>query len=135
MSLPRPVKPSTSLLKSVREALFFPSLSPLICLVASFDLIIMVSFIDVLNCYIICACCNVILKTICYKSTCFHFIIEGNCHPTIGDENKKTLLDLRVQDHLLRLIQHEDRIVRRNSCMALGVLAGHRKSKIYYFSD
>ncbi|ELT95018.1 hypothetical protein CAPTEDRAFT_165326 [Capitella teleta] len=45
------------------------------------------------------------------------------------DENKKALLDLNVHDHLLRLIQHEDRVVRRNSAMALGVLASYSEAR------
>lgn len=44
-----------------------------------------------------------------------------------GDENRKTLLDLNVIDPLLNLIQHEDRIVRRNATMALGALASNGK--------
>ena len=42
-----------------------------------------------------------------------------------GDENRRTLLDLGAVDSLLRLIQHEDRVVHRNACMALGSMAGH----------
>ncbi|XP_067661533.1 armadillo repeat-containing protein 3-like [Haliotis asinina] len=41
------------------------------------------------------------------------------------DENKKTLLDLDAIDPLLRLVQGEDRTVRRNACMALGVMCAH----------
>ncbi|XP_074650808.1 armadillo repeat-containing protein 3-like [Tubulanus polymorphus] len=41
------------------------------------------------------------------------------------DENKKVLLDLGTVDKLLKLIQSEDRIVRRNACMAFGVMAAH----------
>ncbi|XP_046553420.1 armadillo repeat-containing protein 3-like [Haliotis rubra] len=41
------------------------------------------------------------------------------------DENKKTLLDLDSIDPLLRLVQGEDRTVRRNACMALGVMCAH----------
>ncbi|XP_064636368.1 armadillo repeat-containing protein 3-like isoform X2 [Lineus longissimus] len=41
------------------------------------------------------------------------------------DENKKILLDLGAVDKLLKLIQNEDRIIRRNACMALGVMAAH----------
>merc|ERR1712150_42776 len=41
------------------------------------------------------------------------------------DENRKVLLDLNCIDPLLRLIQHEERTVRRNACMALGVMAAH----------
>lgn len=43
----------------------------------------------------------------------------------LGDENKKLLLDLGAVDALLKLVQHEDRIIRRNACMALGVMALH----------
>ncbi|KAL5011438.1 hypothetical protein ScPMuIL_009989 [Solemya velum] len=42
-----------------------------------------------------------------------------------GDENKKQLLDLGCMDPLLRLMQSEDRIVRRNACMAVGSMTGH----------
>lgn len=45
----------------------------------------------------------------------------------LGDENKKTLLDLDSIDPLLRLVQGEDKTVRRNACMALGVMCAHRK--------
>ncbi|CAH1777612.1 unnamed protein product [Owenia fusiformis] len=41
------------------------------------------------------------------------------------DENKKVLLDLGAVDPLLRLAQCEDRIVRRNASMALGVMTAH----------
>ena len=45
-----------------------------------------------------------------------------------GDENKKQLLDLGAAEALLKLLASEDRIVRRNACMAIGVLTAHRKS-------
>ena len=45
--------------------------------------------------------------------------------PSPGDENKKILLDLGALDGLLRLINHEDRIVRRNACMCIGVMSTH----------
>lgn len=48
-----------------------------------------------------------------------------------GDENKKQLLDLGAGEALLKLMQSEDRIVRRNACMALGVMTANRK---YLFS-
>ncbi|XP_061165179.1 armadillo repeat-containing protein 3-like isoform X5 [Saccostrea echinata] len=41
------------------------------------------------------------------------------------DENKKQLLDLGAGEALLKLMQSEDRIVRRNACMALGVMTAH----------
>ncbi|KAJ8298392.1 hypothetical protein KUTeg_024923 [Tegillarca granosa] len=41
------------------------------------------------------------------------------------DENKKMLLDLGAVDHLLHLIQSEDRVVRRNACMAVGSMAAN----------
>ena len=44
-----------------------------------------------------------------------------------GDENKKQLLDLNAVEHLLALMQSEDKIVRRNACMAVGVMTAHRK--------
>lgn len=43
-----------------------------------------------------------------------------------GDENKKQLLDLGAGEALLKLMQSEDRIVRRNACMAMGVMTAHR---------
>lgn len=43
-----------------------------------------------------------------------------------GDENKKQLLDLGAIEALLKLMQSEDRIVRRNACMAMGVMTAHR---------
>ncbi|XP_067948089.1 armadillo repeat-containing protein 3-like [Watersipora subatra] len=42
-----------------------------------------------------------------------------------GDENKKTLLDLGAVDHLLKLLQHDDRMVRRNACMVFGLMTSH----------
>ena len=39
------------------------------------------------------------------------------------DENRITLLNLGAIDGLLKLVQHEDKIVRRNACMCLGVMA------------
>ncbi|KAK3099626.1 hypothetical protein FSP39_007188 [Pinctada imbricata] len=41
------------------------------------------------------------------------------------DENKKMLLDLGAGEALLKLMQSEDRIVRRNACMAIGVMTAH----------
>ncbi|XP_034303811.2 armadillo repeat-containing protein 3 isoform X4 [Magallana gigas] len=41
------------------------------------------------------------------------------------DENKKQLLDLGAGEALLKLMQSEDRIVRRNACMAMGVMTAH----------
>lgn len=43
-----------------------------------------------------------------------------------GDENKKQLLDLGAGEALLKLMQSEDRIVRRNACMAMGVMTANR---------
>ena len=48
----------------------------------------------------------------------------------VGDENKKQLLDLGAMEHVLHLMQSEDKIVRRNSCMVTGVMTGHRKFSI-----
>ena len=45
--------------------------------------------------------------------------------PLSGDENKKALLDLNAHEALLSLITHEERVVRRNAVMALGVMASH----------
>ena len=62
------------------------------------------------------------------------YYFDGFCHlisgkriiiVCAGDENKKALLDLDAVDGLLKLVQHEDRIVRRNACMALGVMASY----------
>lgn len=44
----------------------------------------------------------------------------------VGDENKKQLLDLGVGEVLLKLMQSEDRIVRRNVCMVMGVMIVYR---------
>ncbi|KAL4230819.1 Armadillo repeat-containing protein 3 [Mactra antiquata] len=41
------------------------------------------------------------------------------------DENKKQLLDLNAVEFLLALMQSEDKIVRRNACMAVGVMTAH----------
>ncbi|XP_022325530.2 armadillo repeat-containing protein 3-like isoform X1 [Crassostrea virginica] len=41
------------------------------------------------------------------------------------DENKKQLLDLGAGEALLKLMQSEDRIVRRNACMAMGVMTAN----------
>jgi len=49
-----------------------------------------------------------------------------------GDENKKQLLDLGAVEHLLGLMQSEDRIVRRNACMAVGVMTAHRKYRFLF---
>ena len=43
----------------------------------------------------------------------------------VGDENRKALLDLGAVDHLLRLIGHDDRIVRRNACMVFGLMTSN----------
>ena len=45
-----------------------------------------------------------------------------------GDENKKTLLDLNAHLLLFKLLTHEEKTVRRNATMALGVIASHRKN-------
>ena len=42
-----------------------------------------------------------------------------------GEDNKKVLLDLGAVDYFLKLLQHEDRIVRRNACMAFGLMTSH----------
>ena len=57
----------------------------------------------------------------CWKSHATAHIIF------VGDENKKQLLDLGAMEHVLHLMQSEDKIVRRNSCMVTGVMTGHRK--------
>ncbi|TRZ00312.1 hypothetical protein DNTS_009909 [Danionella cerebrum] len=46
-----------------------------------------------------------------------------------GDENKQALMRLGAIEPLSRLISHEDRIVRRNSVMALGVMASNNEVK------
>lgn len=43
----------------------------------------------------------------------------------LGEDNKKVLLDLGAVDCLLKLLQHEDRIVRRNACMVFGLMTSH----------
>ncbi|XP_053398828.1 armadillo repeat-containing protein 3-like isoform X3 [Mercenaria mercenaria] len=47
------------------------------------------------------------------------------------DENKKQLLDLNAVEHLLALMQSEDKIVRRNACMAVGVMTAHPDVRKY----
>ncbi|XP_052795764.1 armadillo repeat-containing protein 3-like isoform X3 [Mya arenaria] len=47
------------------------------------------------------------------------------------DENKKQLLDLGAVEHLLALMQSEDKIVRRNACMAVGVMTAHPEVRKY----
>lgn len=47
------------------------------------------------------------------------------------DENKKQLLDLNAVQHLLTLMQSEDKIVRRNACMAVGVMTAHPDVRKY----
>lgn len=47
------------------------------------------------------------------------------------DENKKQLLDLNAVEHLLSLMQSEDKIVRRNACMAVGVMTAHPDVRRY----
>jgi len=44
-----------------------------------------------------------------------------------GDENKLQLLDLGAMESLIRLINHEEKTVKRYACMAFGVMAGHCK--------
>ena len=46
------------------------------------------------------------------------------------DENKQKLLELGAVDALLKLVTVEDRIVRRNACMCLGVMASQGKQII-----
>ncbi|XP_069047125.1 armadillo repeat-containing protein 3 isoform X2 [Lepisosteus oculatus] len=46
-----------------------------------------------------------------------------------GDENKGTLVGLGAVEPLARLISHEDKVVRRNAIMALGVMAAHSDVK------
>ncbi|MBN3313662.1 ARMC3 protein, partial [Atractosteus spatula] len=46
-----------------------------------------------------------------------------------GDENKGTLVGLGAVEPLARLISHEDKVVRRNAIMALGVMAAHNDVK------
>ncbi len=40
------------------------------------------------------------------------------------DENRVTLLNLGAIEALLKLLEHEDKTIRRNACMCLGVMAG-----------
>ncbi|XP_074013254.1 armadillo repeat-containing protein 3 isoform X2 [Numenius arquata] len=46
-----------------------------------------------------------------------------------GGENKVTLLGLGAVEHLLKLISHEDPIVRRNAIMVLGIMASNHDVK------
>ncbi len=50
------------------------------------------------------------------------------------DENRVALLDLGAIDALLRLIEHEDKVVRRNACMCLGVMASQGEKTVRSFS-
>lgn len=43
----------------------------------------------------------------------------------LGDENKTSLMCLGAIEPLSRLISHEDKTVRRNAVMALGVMASN----------
>lgn len=43
----------------------------------------------------------------------------------LGDENKTSLMCLGAIEPLCRLISHEDKTVRRNAVMALGVMASN----------
>lgn len=44
-----------------------------------------------------------------------------------GDENRAMLLELGAVERLLKHITSEEKTVRRNSVMVLGVLSTHRK--------
>lgn len=46
---------------------------------------------------------------------------------TVGDDNKSQLLELGAVEALTRLINHEDKLVKRYACMAFGVMAAHSK--------
>lgn len=45
-----------------------------------------------------------------------------------GDENRITLMGLGAVEPLSRLISHEDKSVRRNAFMALGIMASNGKA-------
>ncbi|OWF48938.1 armadillo repeat-containing protein 3-like isoform X3 [Mizuhopecten yessoensis] len=47
------------------------------------------------------------------------------------DENRKLLLDLGAGDPLLQLMQSEDRLVRRNACMAMGSMTAQPDVRKY----
>ncbi|XP_033742747.1 armadillo repeat-containing protein 3-like isoform X4 [Pecten maximus] len=47
------------------------------------------------------------------------------------DENRKQLLDLGAGDPLLQLMQSEDRLVRRNACMAMGSMTAQPDVRKY----
>uniref|UniRef100_H2YZ58 Armadillo repeat-containing protein 3 n=1 Tax=Ciona savignyi TaxID=51511 RepID=H2YZ58_CIOSA len=47
------------------------------------------------------------------------------------DENKLMLLELGAMESLTRLINHEERMVKRYACMAFGVMAGHADVRRY----
>ena len=44
-----------------------------------------------------------------------------------GEENKATLLELGAVEPLTKLLNHEDKIVRRNATMVFGILASNSK--------
>ena len=52
-------------------------------------------------------------------------VILSNFYPLLylGDENKGQLLNLGALDYLLKLITHEDKIVKRNAVMAVGSMS------------
>ena len=44
-----------------------------------------------------------------------------------GEENKSTLLELGAVETLTKLLTHEDKIVRRNATMIIGILVSNSK--------
>ncbi|KTF89578.1 hypothetical protein cypCar_00007862 [Cyprinus carpio] len=51
-----------------------------------------------------------------------------------GDENKTSLMCLGAVEPLSRLISHEDKTVRRNAVMALGVMASNKNVVVHEFA-
>nr|XP_018668997.1 armadillo repeat-containing protein 3 isoform X4 [Ciona intestinalis] len=47
------------------------------------------------------------------------------------EENKLMLLELGAMESLIRLINHEEKMVKRYACMAFGVMAGHADVRRY----
>ncbi|CAK8674644.1 armadillo repeat-containing protein 3-like isoform X2 [Clavelina lepadiformis] len=47
------------------------------------------------------------------------------------DDNKSILLELGVMEQLIKLINHEEKTVKRYACMAFGVMAGHPDVRRY----
>lgn len=47
-----------------------------------------------------------------------------------GEENKATLLELGAVEPLTKLLTHEDKTVRRNATMIVGILSSNSKYQL-----